>query len=71
KSQPAPDSPAGNGTSTRDACTPGAFSCSPDARAWQVCGISRAWIRVADCGPDRACQFNDANDSPYCVVQKA
>jgi hypothetical protein len=35
-----PDTPTGgNGT-----CTPGAYSCTSDAKAWQVCGAAGSWI---------------------------
>ncbi|GAB0133844.1 hypothetical protein EsDP_00002238 [Epichloe bromicola] len=62
-----PDTPAeGDGT-----CTPGVYSCTSDSRGWQVCGVSQSWVRVADCAPDQTCQLNYANNSPYCVVQRA
>lgn len=25
-------------------CTPGTYSCTPDAKGWQVCDVSRAWV---------------------------
>ncbi|KAG5929870.1 hypothetical protein E4U42_004173 [Claviceps africana] len=62
-----PELPAGN----NGACTPGAFSCSFDSRSWQVCGGSRMWIKLGDCGSGETCKFNESNKTPYCIAQSA
>jgi hypothetical protein len=28
----------------RGVCTPGTYSCSPDATGWQVCNVSGNWV---------------------------
>lgn len=25
-------------------CTPGTYSCTPDAKGWQVCDVTRTWV---------------------------
>lgn len=74
--KPSSSAPASAPTTTPDAppqeggsCNPGAFGCSFDATAMQVCNVSQNWTRVVECGAGRVCKVNDINKTPYCVSQ--
>jgi hypothetical protein len=34
----------GAATPTPKGCTPGTYSCTPDATGWQVCNVDRTWV---------------------------
>ncbi|KAK2603588.1 hypothetical protein QQS21_004268 [Conoideocrella luteorostrata] len=68
---PAPSRIPETPSEDNEKCTPGAFACSSDTLAWQVCAVSQSWVRIAECGSGQVCQFNKANNTPYCVAKKA
>ncbi|KAJ9138055.1 hypothetical protein NKR19_g7945 [Coniochaeta hoffmannii] len=49
------------------ACAPGTYSCTTDAKGWQVCDVSGKWVYAGGCPPDTHCEFYVPSASPYCV----
>lgn len=48
-------------------CTPGTYSCTQDCAGWRVCDVSSIWVYAGACPPKTSCQFNEENQSPYCI----
>ncbi|KAJ4185686.1 hypothetical protein NW767_003084 [Fusarium falciforme] len=51
-------------------CTPGTYSCTGDAKGWQVCDVTRTWVFAGACPPYTSCIFYKPSKSPYCVPPK-
>ncbi|KAF5005666.1 hypothetical protein FDECE_7900 [Fusarium decemcellulare] len=48
-------------------CKPGTYSCTPDAKGWQVCDVTGKWVFAGICPPKTGCVFYKPSASPYCV----
>ncbi|KAM0323701.1 hypothetical protein ACHAQA_008638 [Verticillium albo-atrum] len=55
---------------TDGACKPATYSCTVGSygqQGWQVCDVTSKWVYAGDCPPHTSCEFNEVNQSPYCI----
>uniref|UniRef100_A0A1Y1LT34 Chitin-binding type-4 domain-containing protein n=1 Tax=Photinus pyralis TaxID=7054 RepID=A0A1Y1LT34_PHOPY len=63
--QPEPTSTPTPGDNN-EACTPGAYACTPDNSAWQICVVTQVWVRAGACPEGTSCRFDESTNTPRC-----